>query len=67
MRKHGAEVMACPHCGRGTPVFRSDYDRTGTPLSFTVCLWCEGYLEWNGYTGKAHKPYTGLKRVRTND
>lgn len=61
MRDRGAELMACPHCGDDTPVYRSAYDSAGTPLSFTVCLWCEGLIEYSGPTDEAHEPYATIR------
>ncbi|WP_435196402.1 hypothetical protein [Natronomonas sp. EA1] len=60
----GAEIMACPHCGDGTPIYRSAYDSGGTPLSFTVCLWCEGFIEYSPTLGRPHEPYASARDVR---
>lgn len=67
MREHGANVMACPHCGHDTPVFESEYDRARNPISFTVCLWCDGYIEWNGCSETPHVPYEQVTEVQTNE
>lgn len=55
MRDAGAAVMACPHCGNDTPIYRSEYDADRRALSFSVCVWCEGYIEYDGTTPRT--PY----------
>ena len=64
MRTQGAIVAPCPHCRNDTPVFETEYDSHGNPLSFSVCVWCEGYIEYDGLTATAHEPYTTIKGIQ---
>lgn len=66
MCTNGAEVLSCPHCDHETPVYRSDYDSTGAPLSFSVCLWCDGLIEYGGATMDPHEPYASAKDLQTD-
>ncbi|MFB6130559.1 MAG: hypothetical protein ABEJ28_07040 [Salinigranum sp.] len=62
----GATPMCCPHCGAETPVYESDYDESGDPVSFSVCLWCDGLVEFDARTGEVHEPYEDPAGVRMN-
>lgn len=64
MRASGAVVATCPHCERDTPVFATEYDTHGDPLSFSVCVWCEGFIEYDGTTATAHEPYATLEEIQ---
>ena len=64
MRTQGALVASCPHCENDTPVFLTEYDSHGNPLSFSVCVWCEGYIEYDGTTATAHEPYATIKEIQ---
>lgn len=64
MRMQGAVVATCPHCRNDTPVFHTEYNSYGTPLSFSVCVWCEGFIEYDGTTATAHEPYTTIKEIQ---
>lgn len=66
MRAQGAEVMPCPYCGHDTAVYQSDYDPTGDPISFSVCLWCEGFIEYSGATTRPHEPYATVRDLQTD-
>lgn len=57
MQADGAAVLACPHCECATPVYQSDYNARGEPVSFTVCLWCKQCIEYNDAVGEPQKPY----------
>jgi hypothetical protein len=57
MRQRGAIVETCPHCEKDTPVFRTEYDSRGNPLSFVVCVWCDGFIEYDGKTATVREPY----------
>jgi hypothetical protein len=65
MRTQGAIVASCPHCGNDTPVFHTEYDSHGDPLSFSVCVWCAGYIEYDGTTATAHEPYATIQEIQT--
>lgn len=64
MRDDGAQPMPCPHCARETPVFRSSYDATGDPTSFSVCCWCRGLIEYGGSSSRPHAPYATAKEIQ---
>jgi hypothetical protein len=64
MRDHGATLLPCPHCGNETPVYHSSYDTAGNPIDFSVCLWCEGLIEYSGMTTDPHEPYASAKDVQ---
>ena len=57
MREKGATIRACPHCHQRTPIYRSKYTTAGEPLTFTVCLWCDGLIEYPR-ANSPQKPYT---------
>ena len=63
MRTRGAIVATCPHCHNDTPVFQTEYDLQGNPLSFSVCVWCEGYIEYDGANSGARFELTGIEFV----
>lgn len=65
MLNQGAELLPCPHCGRETPVFRSVYDSAGMPISFSVCLWCDGFIEYSGASLQPHEPYATARDLQT--
>jgi hypothetical protein len=64
MLDRGAELMRCPYCEEETPIYRSAYDSTGMPISFSVCLWCEGILEYSGASRHPHEPYATAREIR---
>ena len=64
MLDDGAEPMPCPHCERETPVFRSSYDSTGDPTSFSVCCWCGGLIEYSGASRRPHEPYATAREIQ---
>lgn len=64
MLSEGAELLPCPHCERKTPVYRSAYDATGDPISFSVCLWCMGLIEYSGVSRRPHEPYATAKEIQ---
>jgi hypothetical protein len=57
MVEAGATPMRCPHCDAETPIYASEYDTAGNPVSFTVCLWCGGIVEFSEMTEAPHEPY----------
>lgn len=57
MREHGAEVHSCPHCGNDTPVHRTTYGSDGTPISFSVCVWCQSPIEYGDLHEQPREPY----------
>ena len=65
MRARGAILATCPHCDHDTPVFRTEYDSHGHPLSFSVCVWCTGYIEYDGTTATAHEPYATIQEIQS--
>lgn len=67
MLDQGAELMPCPYCESETPVFRSAYNSTGMPISFSVCLWCEGILEYSGASRRPHEPYATARDLQTGE
>lgn len=64
MREAGATVELCPHCGKDTPVYPSSYGADGAPLSFSVCVWCEGIVEYGPDAATPHDPYAGAEAIR---
>lgn len=62
----GAELRPCPHCAAETPVYRTTYDSSGNPVSFTVCLWCAGLIEYSGAVGHPHDPYASVQELRAD-
>lgn len=62
MRDKGAVLMPCPHCEAKTYVYRSQYDETGMPISFSICLWCEGVIEYGGLDIFPTEPYRSHER-----
>ena len=62
----GATPRQCPHCGVETPVYRSSYDRTGSPVSFSVCLWCDGFIELDDLSNEPREPYATPTELRVN-
>lgn len=64
MLSAGAELLPCPHCGAETPVYHTTYDATGDPVSFSVCLWCEGLIEYSTAVGHPHHPYATAQELR---
>lgn len=66
MRSHGAEILSCPHCDRDTPVFRTEYSSTGTPISFSVCLWCDGVIEYGPGAARPHEPYATARDIQAD-
>jgi len=64
MRAQGATIAPCPHCENDTPVFHTEYDSRGNRLSFSVCVWCEGYIEYDGTTATAHEPYVTIREIQ---
>jgi hypothetical protein len=63
MRNRGAVVRSCPHCCQRTPVYHSKYTSVGEPLTFTVCLWCDGLIEYQR-ANSPQKPYTPRHSTR---
>lgn len=59
MVEAGATPMRCPHCDEETPLYASEYGGSGDPLTFTVCLWCEGFVEFDEEARTTHEPYAG--------
>ena len=66
MREAGATVSPCPHCGRETPVYRSEYNRSGDPVSFSVCVWCRGFIEWSSGAAASHEPYASADEIQAH-
>lgn len=66
MRENGAEILPCPHCGAETPVYQSDYGNDGWPMSFSVCLWCNGAIEYSELGSDPHEPYLSTKEAQTH-
>jgi len=62
MRERGATVVQCPRCGNETPVYETSYDASGEPLSFSVCLWCSGYVEYDPTRSLVRAAYEGRDR-----
>ena len=67
MLEHGAELLPCPHCETETPVFESTYDADGMPGSFSVCLWCDGLIEYDPAVARPHEPYVITDDSRTEE
>jgi len=63
MRERGATVQPCPHCGNDTPVYRSAENDAGEPTSFSVCLWCEGLIEYGSIALAPHHPYASTEEI----
>ncbi|WP_225333624.1 hypothetical protein [Halomicrobium urmianum] len=66
MRENGATLHPCPHCERETPVFETEYDRDGRPVSFTVCLWCRGLIEYGELSAEPHEPFLSAGEAQTH-
>ena len=66
MIEAGASPMPCPHCDAETPLYPSQYDGAGSPVSFTVCLWCEGFVEFDGEAQVPHEPYAAVDDPRVS-
>ncbi|ADB63351.1 hypothetical protein Htur_4550 (plasmid) [Haloterrigena turkmenica DSM 5511] len=64
MLDRGAELLSCPHCHEETPIFRSSYDSLGNPLSFSVCLWCDGLVEYSDGVSQPHAPYATARDLQ---
>jgi hypothetical protein len=64
MLAEGAELLACPHCETDTPIYRSAYDSAGDPVSFSVCLWCGGLIEYSDLSGRPHEPYVSARDLQ---
>lgn len=64
MRSAGAELLPCPHCDTETPIYRSTYDSTGDPISFSICLWCDGFIEYSDTIGRPHEPYASVQEIQ---
>jgi hypothetical protein len=67
MLEHGAEVEPCPHCGDETPVYRSSYDRWLDPVTFSVCLWCDGLIEYDDRAVSPRPPFTSPGEVHARE
>lgn len=67
MVDNGAEHMVCPYCDAETPVFQSTYNSSGLPISFSVCLWCDGIIEYSGASLQPHEPYATARDLQTED
>lgn len=63
----GAELMSCPYCEAKTPVFQSAYNSAGLPISFSLCLWCDGFLEYSGASLQPHEPYATARDVQAEE
>lgn len=63
MCENGARIAPCPHCGNDTPVYRSSYDSKGEPLSFSVCVWCDGLIEQRPDALAPHSPYATREEI----
>lgn len=57
MCENGADVRSCPYCENDTPVYRTEYGSDGTPVSFSVCVWCQGLIEYGELSDEPHEPY----------
>lgn len=66
MCKHGAVPKPCPHCDRTTPVYRTANAVTGEPTAFSVCLWCDGLIEYGDAQERPREPYTAAQEISTN-
>lgn len=66
MLERGATIKVCPHCEQETPVYRSEYNDQGDPVTFTVCLWCGGFMELSGLSSRPHPPYAKAKDVQAS-
>ncbi len=64
MLDQGAELRSCPHCTEETPVYRSGYDSLGNPISFSVCLWCDGLIEYSDGVSRPHAPYATTRDLQ---
>ena len=60
----GAELMVCPFCEEETPIFQSEYNTAGMPVSFSVCLWCEGVIEYSEGAVAPHEPYATARDLQ---
>ena len=69
MVEAGATPMRCPHCDAETPLYVTEYDAAGEPVSFTVCLWCDGFVEFDEAADAPREPYAagGDRRVNRAD
>lgn len=65
MCENGAEILSCPHCGDETPVYQTEYASDGTPISFSVCLWCQGSIEYGELSDQPHEPYLSAAEAQT--
>lgn len=65
MRENGAEILSCPHCEDDTPVYQTEYGSDGTPVSFSVCIWCEGPIEYGELSEQPHEPYLSVAEAQT--
>jgi len=66
MRENGATLHPCPHCERETPVFETQYGRDGRPVTFTVCLWCQGLIEYSELSTEPHEPFLSAGEAQTH-
>ncbi len=67
MLESGAELMPCPYCEKETPVFQSTYNSAGLPILFSVCLWCDGFIEFSGASLEPHEPYATAHDPQTEE
>ncbi|MDY6817184.1 MAG: hypothetical protein SVG88_00875 [Halobacteriales archaeon] len=63
MRQAGATIRQCPHCQEPTPVFESEYDTDDDPITFTVCLWCDGLIEYRPDVSQPYPPYASQELI----
>lgn len=67
MVNEGAALMSCPYCDEATPVFQSTYNSDGLPISFSVCLWCNGFIEYGRTSLQTHEPYATAQDSQTEE
>lgn len=65
MRRNGAVIRSCPHCEEATPVYRTEYGSGGAPVSFSICLWCDGPIEFGDPSDQPHEPYLSATEAQT--